>query len=160
MQQQNGGLDKIPLRPAKTSAIIPADQKPKNMRLAKYITALALATLAFVPACTDTAEKPEKFIGRVYTFEDVERYVQVGTPKGKVVLHFGKPLIKHKNKDGSESWQYFIERRLLPERPKVRTFNGFSLHIEDGKVVVVGQGHILPYSDNPPTIQPAPTPNN
>jgi hypothetical protein len=74
----------------------------------------------------------ETFVNRPYTFEDVNNYIHVGSPKEDVIFRFGKPNNEWKHADGNVVWVYSIYPDL---RKKGAGFGGFTVGLKDGKVV-------------------------
>ena len=73
----------------------------------------------------------KNFLNPEYTFEDIKKVVQIGTPQETVILHFGQPQTKSINEDDSEVWHYVNDFMIVPKDPN---FGGFTARIVNGKV--------------------------
>ena len=76
-------------------------------------------------------KKEAPFANRWYTYEDVQRYIQIGTTEEVVLSHFGKPVSESVDPEGRVFWSYPI----LGPKPKGAKTAGVSLVLKDGKVI-------------------------
>jgi len=77
-------------------------------------------------------KREETFINRWYTYEDVQRYVQIGTSKEVVLARFGKPGWENVFSEGEVYWAYSIEHELVPKQAETA---GFTLVLREEKVI-------------------------